>query len=198
MSRYIILIAFVLILTFSSMGRQMDVENPVMRKYYEQNKGMINAVDMTDSVVTNLTHIRDSKEYIDLYYDVFNKSSRRVAARIPCISDLESGEIHCLISMGGIQFYYNLNFADFRYQLIDSTNSVLIEANGHYTGYLRLCKKDIDLMRRYYKIKNKKHFQIKISVRTYEPCSILISQFPYYSYFNFDKDVLFHTLQQHV
>ena len=184
----------ILVSAFPVFAQQYLIDNPVIKGYYEENNGIIDAIEITDSVLINLTRVKITSRHIDIYYDVYNKSCRWVAARTPCPEDLETGEIRCVISIGKESFYYNLTISEFRYQLVDSTNSVLIQPNNHYIGYLRLSRKEIELRCSYYKIKNINKSQLKATLLPITP-KLVISQFSYYSYFNFGQNTICFSLK---
>lgn len=194
MTRNNLLVILILVSAFPIFGQQNLLDNPVIKGYYEENNGIIDAIEITDSVQINLTCVKITSRYIDIYYDVYNKSCRWVAARTPCPEDLETGEIRCVISIGKESFYYNLAISEFRYQLIDSTNSVFIQPNNHYIGYLRLSRKELELRCSYYKIKNINKSQLKATLLPITP-KLIISQFSDYSYFNFGQNTICFTLK---
>ena len=194
MTRNNLFVILILVSAFPVFAQQYLIDNPVIKGYYEENNGIIDAIEITDSVLINLTRVKITSRHIDIYYDVYNKSRHCVAARIPCPKDLETGEIRCVISIGKESFYYNLAISEFRYQLIDSTNSVFIQPNNHYIGYLRLSRKEIELRCSYYKIKNINKSQLKATLLPITP-KLIISQFSDYSYFNFGQNTICFSLK---
>ena len=193
MTRNNLLVILILVSAFPIFGQQNLLDNPIIKGYYEENNGIIDAIEITDSVQINLTCVKITSRYIDIYYDVYNKSRHCVAARIPCPKDLETGEIRCVISIGKESFYYNLTISEFRYQLVDSTNSVLIQPNNHHIGYLRLSRKELELRCSYYNININKS-QLKATLLPITP-KLIISQFSDYSYFNFGQNTICFTLK---
>lgn len=182
-----IVFAFVVIIMcpFCSFSQQeWNLQNPVVKHYYEVEAGVIDAIDLSDSVLTNFVAVKKTKRYLDVYFDVFNKSCYGVAARVPKAEDLNTGELQCHISCTSGNVMYNIAFTEFRYNLINSDNSVMVAPYSHYVGFLRLYNSHIERV-----IGHSLNFlteqnRITIILVNQKPKHI-ISQFKYFSFFNF-------------
>lgn len=185
-----IVFVFTLLFTvfpFCSFSQQeWNLQNPIVKHYYQIEGGVINANNLSDSVITNLVGIKKTKKYLDICIDVFNKSNCFVAARIPTGEDLTTGEVECYISCGSDRVLYNIAYAEFRYSLISSKNSVMVAPRSHYRGFLRLNISNIEqaLGLSLNKL-TKKRFSITLK---YQIPKHIISQFDKFSYFNFGQN----------